>query len=230
MPSRSWGMDASSTQPRRTGWLDPRGRRIGGIAFLVTRLTGLAVLGYLYLHLVALSLLARGPAAWDAFVALASSPPVLVLDVLLVTAILLHALTGVRMALVGAGLLPAPPLDDPRLAARAPDSAWTWQVVSGALVLVLVPAHLVAQHLLVPGGLRDFEAVLAWLRSPVVVAMELLFLATVSWHGLLGLRAVLLDAGFAARTERRITRALGIVWILTVGYGLWLTSVIVGHT
>jgi succinate dehydrogenase hydrophobic anchor subunit len=133
---------------------------------------------------------------------------------------------------MSAPTLPAatPVLEHQRQEARTPDSAWTWQVASGALVLVLVAVHMVAQHLVVPGGLRDYEAVLAWLRSPIVVAVELLFLATVSWHGLLGLRAVLFDAGFSPATERRITRLLAIVWIVTVGYGLWLTSVIVGQT
>ena len=114
--------------------------------------------------------------------------------------------------------------------ATAPESAWSWQVVSGALVLVLVVAHMVAQHVAVPGGLRDYEAVLAWLRSPVAVAIELAFLATVSWHGLLGLRAVVLDAGLSPRAEHRLTRALAVLWVMTVGYGLWLTSVIVART
>ena len=38
-------------------WLDPRGRRLGGWAFVVNRLSGLGLVAYLYLHLVVLSLL-----------------------------------------------------------------------------------------------------------------------------------------------------------------------------
>lgn len=114
--------------------------------------------------------------------------------------------------------------------AGAHDWSWVWQAVSGLLVLGLVTIHMVAQHFVVPEGLRDFAAVVAWLSSPVVVVVELAFLVTVAWHGLLGLRAVLFDFGFSPTTERWITRVLVAIWIVTVGYGLWLTSVIVGWT
>ena len=110
------------------------------------------------------------------------------------------------------------------------DWSWVWQAVSGILVAGLVTVHMVAQHFVVPEGLRDFAAVVAWMSSPLVVLVELAFLVTVSWHGLLGLRAVLFDFGFSPGVERWITRILAAVWIATVGYGLWLTSVIAGWT
>ena len=77
---------------------------MGAGSFVLNRLTGLGVLAYLYLHLAVLSQLARGPEAWDAFVELASSPVVLVLDVVLVAALLLHAVNGLHLALVGLGV------------------------------------------------------------------------------------------------------------------------------
>ncbi len=62
----------------------PRGRRLGGCAFILNRVTGLGILLYLYLHLVILSLLADGPAAPGIrFVDLALSPTFLVIDVVL---------------------------------------------------------------------------------------------------------------------------------------------------
>ena len=122
------------------------------------------------------------------------------------------------------------PADHARRETAAHDWSWVWQAVSGILVLGLVTVHMVAQHFVVPEGLRDFAAVVTWLSSPVVIVVELAFLVTVTWHGLLGLRAVLLDFGFSPGTERWITRALVAVWIATVGYGLWLTSVIAGWT
>jgi succinate dehydrogenase / fumarate reductase cytochrome b subunit len=87
------------------GWFDPRHRRLGGLAFAVNRLSGLGILLYLYLHLVILSQLARGPEAWDAFVALATSPPILAFDVVLLAGLLVHGLNGVRITLVGLGLV-----------------------------------------------------------------------------------------------------------------------------
>jgi succinate dehydrogenase hydrophobic anchor subunit len=122
------------------------------------------------------------------------------------------------------------PLEHARREAGAHDWSWVWQAVSGLAVLGLVTLHMVAQHFVVPEGIRDYAAVVAWLSSPVVVLLEVAFLVTVAWHGLLGLRAVLFDFGLSPRTERRVTRLLAGVWILTVGYGVWLTAVIVGRT
>jgi len=88
-----------------TGWFDPRGRRMGGLAFILNRLTGIGLVLYLYLHLVILSMLARGPEAWDQFVDIALSPPFLALDVLLLTGLLIHGLNGIRVGLVGLGFV-----------------------------------------------------------------------------------------------------------------------------
>ncbi len=87
------------------GWFDPRGRRLGGLAFILNRLSGIGLAVYLYLHLGILSLLATGPDAWDTFVDIALSPPVLVLDVVLLAGMLFHGLNGIRVGLVGMGLV-----------------------------------------------------------------------------------------------------------------------------
>ena len=87
------------------GWFDPRGRRLGGWAFALNRLSGIGLVMYLYLHLTILSQLARGPDAWDSFVSLASSPPLLAFDVILLAGLLLHGLNGIRVTLVGFGFV-----------------------------------------------------------------------------------------------------------------------------
>ena len=110
------------------------------------------------------------------------------------------------------------------------DWAWVWQAVSGVLVLGLVTIHMIANHFVVPGGLRDFAQVVAYLSSPVIVALEAAFLIVVTWHAMLGVRAVLFDFGFSERVERMITRGVAVVGVLTVGYGFWLTTVIVRQT
>lgn len=68
------------------------------------RFSGIALVVYLFLHLYLLKQLADGPAAWDAFVALAKTPAFLLLDVVLIAGILGHGLNGLRLALVGFGL------------------------------------------------------------------------------------------------------------------------------
>ncbi len=89
-----------------TGWFDPRGRAIGTWAFSVNRITGLGLVLYLYLHLGVLSLLLVGESAWNDFLELATTTVFLGLDVLLLFGILFHGLNGVRVALVGTGVVP----------------------------------------------------------------------------------------------------------------------------
>lgn len=94
--------------PRRrgaAGWVDVRGRRIGQWAFILNRLTGLGLLTYLFLHLGVLSQLAVGPSAWDGFVSTALTPAFLTLDVVLIFGLLFHGLNGIRVTLVGFGLV-----------------------------------------------------------------------------------------------------------------------------
>jgi succinate dehydrogenase / fumarate reductase cytochrome b subunit len=86
-------------------WLDPRGRHLGTWAFVLNRLTGLGLVAYLYLHLIVLSTLLRGPEAWDGLVAVFRRPVFLALDVLLVLGLAVHGLNGLRVVLVGSGLL-----------------------------------------------------------------------------------------------------------------------------
>jgi succinate dehydrogenase / fumarate reductase, cytochrome b subunit len=87
-------------------WIDVRGRRLGGWAFILNRLAGLGVLFYLYLHLIVLSQLAVGAAAWDSLLKNWFLNPVfLVMDVVLLAGLLVHGLNGIRLSLVGFGLV-----------------------------------------------------------------------------------------------------------------------------
>lgn len=84
-------------------WFDVRRKRLGSWAFALNRLTGIGLVVYLFFHLAVLSLLLRGPESWDAFVALARSPLVLLLDVVLIFGLLYHAANGVRVTALGLG-------------------------------------------------------------------------------------------------------------------------------
>jgi succinate dehydrogenase / fumarate reductase, cytochrome b subunit len=88
-----------------SGWIDPRGRALGGFAFSANRVTGLGLVFYLYLHLGVLSLLLGGERSWNDFIRLATSWAFLSLDVLLILGILYHGLNGIRVALVGSGIV-----------------------------------------------------------------------------------------------------------------------------
>ena len=85
-------------------WFNLKGKRVGFWAYVVMRLSAIGLVLYLFLHLVILSQLAQGPAAWDGFVALAKSPPFLLLDIVLIVGILAHGLNGIRLGLIGFGI------------------------------------------------------------------------------------------------------------------------------
>jgi succinate dehydrogenase / fumarate reductase cytochrome b subunit len=195
--------------------------RLGGLAFFVNRAAGLGLVAYLYLHLLMLSMLVRGPDAWDSFVDLSSSLPFLALDLVLLVGLLIHAVNGVRVVVIGLGLVARG--QRARLSATPPLAG---QMVSGAALLVLVTLHLVAQHLVVPTGLRYSDDVVVGLRSAPMLFMEIAVLVFVAYHALAGVRVVLFDIGFSVQTEARIVRLLSIAWIGTVIYGIALFAAI----
>lgn len=117
-------------------------------------------------------------------------------------------------------------LDRPTAGSRGVP-AFVVQVVTGAALLVLLTMHMIAQHFMVPTGLRFYEDVIEWLKNPAVIAVEVLFLTFVTYHALLGVRAILFDFGFSERTERRITGIFVVVGIATVIYGVALLAAII---
>jgi succinate dehydrogenase hydrophobic anchor subunit len=106
-------------------------------------------------------------------------------------------------------------------------SSWLWQVFTGVVLVLLLSLHLVANHFIAKGGLRDFADVLAYLRTPIILVLEVLFLVVVAAHAMLGVRAILLDFGLSDRAEKRLSQALTVVGVLTVTYGLWVTWAII---
>ncbi|HET9082338.1 MAG TPA: hypothetical protein VFO01_17715 [Trebonia sp.] len=86
------------------GWARLRGRHLGAAAFLTNRVTGLLLIGYLYLHLGVLFLLTEGSGSWADVLGLFKNHFVLALESLLILFICLHGLNGLRLALVEAGI------------------------------------------------------------------------------------------------------------------------------
>ena len=113
---------------------------------------------------------------------------------------------------------------------RSERGGWGWilQVFTGGALLVLVIVHLVAQHFIVdaPGGLRDYDSVLSYLNSPVIIVIESLFLIAVTWHAMLGVRSILFDLGFGHTGQRRVTTGVTALGVLTLGYGFWMIAVL----
>ncbi len=113
--------------------------------------------------------------------------------------------------------------------ARAGTGSWSWilQALSGILVFVLIALHMLGNHFVVSGGLRTYTDVVAYLATPFILGWEVVFLVIVTWHALLGVRAILFDLGLSRSAEGTVTWVLTLIGILTVAYGLWLTYTIV---
>ena len=108
-------------------------------------------------------------------------------------------------------------------------SSWSWilQALTGALLVVLLGLHMVVQHFVVAGGLRNFDQVVQYLSNPFVFLLEIAFLIVVTWHALLGVRAVLLDLGLKPATEHKLSTSLTIIGVAVVAYGVWLSATII---
>ena len=85
-------------------WFDPRNRNLGSWAFIINRITGLGLTLYLFLHLIMLGQLAKGPQAYDGFIALVKNPLFLIGELLVVAAALIHGLNGIRIGLTSFGI------------------------------------------------------------------------------------------------------------------------------
>ena len=110
-------------------------------------------------------------------------------------------------------------------------SSWSWilQALTGALLIVLLGMHIVVQHFVVEGGLRDYQQVVAYLSNPFVFLLEVAFLITVTWPALLGVRAIILDLGLTPATERKLSTTLTVIGVMAVAYGIWLSATIVSQ-
>ena len=117
-------------QPLRS-WFDVRRRRVGSWAFALNRLTGLGLTLYLFLHLGILTILLQGESAWNDFVAIVKSPLFLFFDVVLIFGLIFHGLNGIRVGLVGTGIL------------AAQQKSLFWILMAIGLVLLVAAALLV---------------------------------------------------------------------------------------
>ncbi len=85
-------------------WFNPIGRQTGGWAFILNRVTALGLTFYLYLHLVVLGQLAKGPDGYDGFLKLIRNPIFIFGELIVVAGGVLHGFNGVRIVLTTFGV------------------------------------------------------------------------------------------------------------------------------
>ncbi len=103
---------------------------------------------------------------------------------------------------------------------------WFFKLLSGALILIVLIIHLVANHLIVEGGLLSYADVVSYYQTWIVPVMEIFFLIFVVSHALMGLRSILLDLRPSNTMLKVINWGLTVIGAGAIIYGTWLVIVI----
>lgn len=103
-------------------------------------------------------------------------------------------------------------------------TAWVWQRITAALLLLLLGVHLAVLHF-VPANMNiNANGVSLRLSAALYLAVDSGLLALGLFHGLNGLRNVLFDFVTAKAKRRALTWALTLVGLAFLGWGavaLW---------
>ncbi len=106
--------------------------------------------------------------------------------------------------------------------AREQGGMWPWlgQRVTAVLVLVTIMVHLVLTHLFASVPLT-FDDIGDRLASGAVLVNDVVLLLAVLFHGLNGVRMVLLDWGLSGGGRRVLDIVLWAVGVAAAAYGIW---------
>ena len=99
---------------------------------------------------------------------------------------------------------------------------WTWFILAGIVILFLGGLHMMTVHLNGVVGIFNpvgYDAV-SWdnvayrSRSVFFIALYIVLLGAVLYHGFYGLRTLLLELGLKKQTERRLSVCLWVIGII----------------
>ncbi|MDI6857639.1 MAG: hypothetical protein QME71_04900 [Dehalococcoidia bacterium] len=115
-------------------------------------------------------------------------------------------------------------------APQASFSFWPWlfQRISAVGLIVLLPLHIVVTHLFNIAEVEEgalpalvvFSDVVQRMESPVYWTIDLLLLGFALFHGLNGVRNILLDYGMRGAVGRVTTGALSLLGVAAFAYGV----------
>jgi len=106
---------------------------------------------------------------------------------------------------------------------------WTWHMAAGVVLLLLLGLHMVIMHLggsvhlFAPRGADAVsEANSQWRDSKICFAISYILLLGVGlYHGLYGLRTILLELTLKPAMEKFVTAVLVVVGVGLFGLGSW---------
>lgn len=108
--------------------------------------------------------------------------------------------------------------------ARGPNiGLWEWfsLYVAGAFLVVFIVAHVIAVHYLGPVGSFTFNDLVEKLRSPLYLVLDLGLLFVVFYHGLAGVRRVIIDLEIFGDTGIRVfTGVLVLIGLVGIFFGI----------
>ena len=100
--------------------------------------------------------------------------------------------------------------------------SWIWQALTGVLLILLLGLHMIAQHFVVSGGLRTYQDVIDYLSNPLILILEAVFLVLVTYHAMVGVRAILYDFGMDEAAKKKTTTILTILGIIIIAWAAYL--------
>ncbi|MFQ5978014.1 MAG: hypothetical protein ACE5OZ_07795 [Candidatus Heimdallarchaeota archaeon] len=100
---------------------------------------------------------------------------------------------------------------------------WGLQRITGFLLIFLVGAHMLVEHFIdTDTGPASFQSVTDRLENPLYFLMDVLLLVIALYHGLNGVRTVLLDLNPPPKLLSLMNILLVILGLIAAGYGIWL--------
>ena len=109
---------------------------------------------------------------------------------------------------------------------RPGETTWIWliKIVTGPLLILLLILHLIVNHYIgsLPSGLMTYDDIVQYYQNPIIPVIEILFLATVVTHSLIGLRGIILDMNPSRTILTVVNWFFSALGIFSVAYGIWL--------
>ena len=98
-------------------------------------------------------------------------------------------------------------------------TAWLLQRVTAVLLAVFLGIHIAALHYFLLGQHITFDRVVERFQSPFFVVVDIGILIAAAFHGLNGIRAVLLDLPIPPAVQKAAFWLLVVIGIVGVAYG-----------
>jgi len=121
-------------------------------------------------------------------------------------------------------------LSSPVSGRRPGENTWLWliKIATGPLLVLVIGLHFAVNHYMgsMSSGLMTYDDIIAYYQNPIIPIIEIVFLATVVTHSLIGLRGIILDLNPSRSVLTVVTWLMVILGVVSVGYGIWLVFAI----